>query len=212
MTAWLIQIIPDERRREVRHALADAEQLHKTLMLLVPDGLGPDARAVAGLLYRIDRGRAGTRLLVQSRLEPDTHRLPAGYARADVRKLTPLLERLTAGTVVHYRLAANTTKRGGRGAGEKAGKIIPLRGADADGWWADRAAHRGLALRSLVASPLDDATGARAGRRVRHALTRFDGLAVVTDSDAVRQAVLDGVGRAKTYGAGLLSLAIQASR
>jgi len=208
VNAWLVQFHVDERHREVRRDLADVDRLHKLLMKLLPDDLGSDARALAGLLFRVERRPGATRLLVQTRLEPDLHRLPAGYARADVRPLGPFLDRLTAGTAVHYRLTANAAKRGGRGAGKQEGKIIPLRGADADDWWSRRAADCGLALRTLVGTPLDDVTGERnGGGRVRHALTRFDGVGVVADADAARRAVLDGVGRAKSYGAGLLSLA-----
>lgn len=36
---------------------------------------------------------------------------------------------------------------------------------------------------------------------------RYDGTAIVTDPDALAEAVLVGIGRAKSYGAGLLSLA-----
>jgi len=207
MNAWLTQIIPDERRADVRRDLADVECLHKRIMRLVPDELGADARNLAGLLFRVERRRDGTRLLVQSQLEPNTGRLPPGYGQAEVRKLGPFLEALTAGAAVHYRLTANPSKRAGRTAGQKAGKIVPLRGADADAWWAARAPRCGLALRTLTGTPLDDVTGDRDGRRIRHALTRFDGLATVTDPDALRHAVLHGIGRARSYGAGLLSLA-----
>jgi len=37
---------------------------------------------------------------------------------------------------------------------------------------------------------------------------RFDGEAVISDVDAVRHAVLNGIGRGKSYGCGLLSLAL----
>lgn len=206
--AWLVQIVPDLRHREVRRDLGDANRLHQRLMRLVPDDIGADARNLAGLLFRVEPGRASTRLLVQSRLEPDTDRLPPGYTRAETRKLGPFLDRLTTGATVHYRLAANTAKRGGRNAGPDEGKIIPLRGTAADDWWTRRASGCGLDLRSLTGTPLDDLTGRRNnGQQVRHALTRFDGLAVITNPDAARRAVLDGVGRARSYGAGLLSLA-----
>ncbi|ORT47877.1 type I-E CRISPR-associated protein Cas6/Cse3/CasE [Frankia sp. KB5] len=208
MNAWLVQIHVDERHREARRELADVDRLHKILMKLLPDDLGDDARALAGLLFRVEQRAAATRLLVQTRLEPDLRRLPVGYARADVRPLGPFLEKLAAGACVHYRITANPVKRGGRHAGAQSGKIIPLRGADADAWWSRRAADCGLALRTLVGTPLDDVTGGRdGGGRVRHALTRFDGVGVIVDPDAARRAVLDGVGRAKSYGAGLLSLA-----
>ncbi|ONH58799.1 hypothetical protein CcI49_19975 [Frankia sp. CcI49] len=208
MTAWLIQIAPDERRRDIRRELADADRLHKRLMMLIPDDLGDDARTLAGLLFRVDRTRTGTRLLVQTRLEPALDRLPPGYAQAATRKLGPFLDSITNGAAVHYRLTANAAKRGGRTAGPQEGKIIPLRGAAADDWWANRAARCGLELRSLTGTPEDDVTGLRYdGRRIRHALTRFDGHAIITDPEAVCSAVLDGVGRARSYGAGLLSLA-----
>lgn len=42
---------------------------------------------------------------------------------------------------------------------------------------------------------------------MRHSLVRYDGTATVTDPDALRAAVLAGIGRGKPYGAGLLSLA-----
>jgi CRISPR system Cascade subunit CasE len=35
----------------------------------------------------------------------------------------------------------------------------------------------------------------------------FDGLAVITDPEHVRAAVCEGIGRGKSYGCGLLSLA-----
>lgn len=210
MTAWLIQIIPDPRRAEVRRDLADVVLLHKRVMSLVPDDLGADARALAGLLFRVEQTRTGPRLLVQSRLRPDPTRLPAGYGRSACRPLEPLLDRLRPGMAVRYRLTANAAKRAGRTA-QQPGKIIPLRGGAADDWWADRAGRVGLTLRTLTASAFDDVTGRQPTKegnaRIRHALTRYDGVGVVTDPDTLRQAILDGVGRGKPYGAGLLSIA-----
>ncbi len=208
MNVWLLRIVPDLRRGDVRRDLADVVRLHQRVMSLVPDDLGPDARNLAGVLFRVEETPTGARLLVQTRLEPVTDRLPAGYGTCEARKLTPLLNGLRPGLAVHYRLTANPVKRGGRNAGPKEGKIIPLRGTAADAWWATRASGCGLALRTLTAMPFDDATGRRgSGGQVRHALTRYDGIAVVSDPDAVRRVVLDGVGRGKSYGAGLLSLA-----
>lgn len=208
MTTWLLRIIPDIRRRDVQRDLADVVRLHRRLMSLLPDGLGPDARHLAGLLFRAEHSRAGMRLLVQSQLQPNADRLPPGYGRCESRVLDPLLDRLHPGLAVRYRLTANPAKRGGRTAGPNQGKIIPLRGVAADAWWVTRADRCGLALRTVTAMPFDDVTGRRgAGGRVRHALTRYDGTAVITDPAALRRAVLDGVGRGKPYGAGLLSIA-----
>lgn len=47
---------------------------------------------------------------------------------------------------------------------------------------------------------------------MRHSLIRYDGTATVTDPEALAAALLTGIGRGKSYGAGLLSLAPANSR
>jgi CRISPR system Cascade subunit CasE len=190
MTAWLTRIVPEARSQAVRRDLRDAEALHKRVMSLVPDGLGEQARAKAGVLYRYDETGA-----------VDAARLPDQYGSLAVRDLSPLLDRLQPDMAVQYRIVANTTKRLGR-TSERAGKLVALRDAEADQWWK----ASGLILRTLISTSLPDIRGKGPGG-VRHAATRFDGMAVVKDPDLVRQAVLGGIGRGKAYGCGLLSLA-----
>ncbi|WP_462187165.1 MULTISPECIES: type I-E CRISPR-associated protein Cas6/Cse3/CasE [unclassified Frankia] len=204
---WLVRIVPDLRRRDVRTDLTDAVALHQRIMKLVPDQIGPDARSLAGALFRVEEKRTGVEILVQTRLIPLTDQLPAGYGQVTTRGLTGLLNRLHTGLGVHYRLVANPAKRLGRNA-KHPGRLAALRGQEAETWWTSRADRCGLALRSSTALPLDDITGPRQGRaQIRHALTRYDGIAVVTDPDALRTAILGGVGRGKAHGAGLLSIA-----
>lgn len=207
MTLWLTRIHPDRRTRDAHRDLADATRLHKRVMSLVPDGLGEQARQQAGVLFRLDQARNGPQLLVQSCLQPDVTKLPTGYGTVETRDLTLLLAALDKGTLVHYRLAANASKRLGRNA-DRPGKVVALTGQAADMWWAQRAERIGLNLRSITSTPQADAVGYRDDdSRVKHAITRFDGLAVVTDPEAVRAAVRAGIGRGKSHGCGLLSLA-----
>ncbi|WP_261569914.1 type I-E CRISPR-associated protein Cas6/Cse3/CasE [Frankia gtarii] len=204
---WLVRVLPDLRRRDVRADLADAVALHRRVMTLLPDQIGPDARSLAGALFRLEEKRSGVEILIQTRLAPLVDQLPPGYGQVATRDLTGLLDRLHTGLGVHYRLVANPAKRLGRTA-KHPGKLAALRGDDAETWWTSRADRCGLTLRSSTALPLDDITGPRRGRaQIRHALTRYDGVAVVTDPDALRTAILDGVGRGKAHGAGLLSIA-----
>lgn len=205
MTTWLVRILPDVRRRDVNNDLADPDRLHKRLMMLVPDELGEQARAQTGVLFRVEDIRNGLQLLVQSSMKPDLSRLPDGYGEIAMRELDGLLARLRPGAPVHYRIAANPSKRLGRNAGPKEGKIEALRGAAAEEWWVARAAANGLAVSTLSSQSQRDI---RAKGTVRHAVVRFDGSATVTDPEAVRAAVLQGIGRGKTYGCGLLSLAL----
>lgn len=208
MTAWLVRIIPDSRNRAVRRELNEAVRLHERIMMLAPDGLGDHARHQAGVLYRVDESRTGTQILVQTRVKPETSRFPDTYGQLDVRDLSPLLGALRPGQAVHYRLAANTTKRLGRTAGDKAGKLVALHGVAAEQWWATRAPSCGLSLKTLTAHAEPGARGThRSGHRIQHAITRFDGIAVVTNPEQLQTAVLAGIGRGKSHGCGLLTVA-----
>ncbi|MFC0862382.1 type I-E CRISPR-associated protein Cas6/Cse3/CasE [Sphaerimonospora cavernae] len=107
--------------------------------------------------------------------------------------------------VLRYGIANQPSKRLGKNAGPDAGKIQALRGAAAEQWWAQRAADNGLAVMTVSAQSQRDI---RAKGGIRHAVVRFDGTATVTDADLARRAVLEGIGRGKSYGCGLLSLAL----
>lgn len=205
MTAWLMRILPDLKRRDVGRDLRDPDLLHKRLMSLVPDDIGERARATAGVLFRVDETRQGTHLLVQTLMKPELERLPDGYGEISVKELDTLIGNLRAGVRVHYRIAANPSKRLGKSAGENAGKIKALRGADAEEWWVAKAAGHGLAVATVQALSERDI---RAKGGIRHAVVRFDGSGVVTDPTALREAMLTGIGRGKSYGCGLLSLAV----
>jgi CRISPR system Cascade subunit CasE len=202
MTTWLTQITPDYRNPLVRNDLRDVIDMHKRVMMLVPDDLGDQARQQAGVLYRIDESPRGPRILIQTQMHPQLARLPAGYGQAATRELGPLLNWLSTGALVRYRITANTCKRKSHST-----KVVALRGTAADEWWKERTTCSGLQLQSLISHPLDDAVGGDRRSGVRHAITRFDGIALVIDPATLRQAVLSGVGRGKSHGCGLLSLA-----
>ncbi len=208
MSVWLTSITLDTRNAAVRRDLANVDNLHRRVMSLILDGLGPNARQQAGVLYRLEASHDRPRLLVQSLVEPDLARLPANYGRARGGKLDPLLDALRPGLPLHYRIAANTSLRRSRGwtGPGRPGQVVALRGAAAEEWWHQRAAVAGLALRSALARPLPDASGHRDGAPLRHAITQFDGVAVVQDAEVLRAAVHKGIGRGKSHGCGLLSL------
>jgi CRISPR system Cascade subunit CasE len=202
MTTWLTQITPDYRNPLVRTDLRDVIDMHKRIMMLIPDDLGDQARRQAGVLYRIDESPRGLLILIQTQMPPQLSRLPAGYGQAQIRELDPLLNWISAGALVRYRITANTCKRKSHST-----KVVALRGTAADEWWKEHAGRGGLQVQSLIPHSLDDAVGGNRRSGVRHAVTRFDGAALVTDPAALRQAVLSGIGRGKSHGCGLLSLA-----
>ncbi|MDQ0962031.1 CRISPR system Cascade subunit CasE [Streptomyces sp. B4I13] len=205
----LARIRLNPHHRAVHRDLRDATQMHRTVMRMAPDNLGNSPRLQAGLLYRLEETDTTSTLLVQgTHLDPAL--LPAAYGHAEIKDLAPMFSALRKGLPVRYRIVLNPAKRERLPQDQKniRGKIIPLSGADADQWWLRRAADAGLNVHLLT--PTNMAPIRPQGPQappMRHSLIRYDGTATVTDPGALAQAVLNGIGRGKPYGAGLLSLA-----
>ncbi len=209
-SAHLARIRLNPHSRAVQRDLRDATQLHRTIMRLVPDGLGDQARQHTGLLFRLEITEDSSTLLVQSAGTPlDPSRLPAGYGTAEVKDLTPMFQALRPGIRVRYRITANPSKRARLPLESKGkrGGVIALTGPEADQWWTRRAEEAGLHLHTLLPTPLDPARRRSPGPPLKHHLVRFDGTATVTDANQLTAAILNGIGKGKPYGAGLLSLA-----
>ncbi|MFJ4188957.1 type I-E CRISPR-associated protein Cas6/Cse3/CasE [Kitasatospora sp. NPDC089509] len=197
------------RHNAARADLRAADSLHKTLMRLIPGRSGPSPRKAAGLLFRLDEDDTPC-LLVQTAVRPDLTALPDGYGTYATKDLTPMLRALTPGLPVHYRITANPIvhrmSEHVRNGTAKRGTLTALHGDDALAWWHRKAAHAGLGLRTA------NATRRRFRRDYdtpgpHHALTQFDGTALITDPGLLHTALTDGIGRGKAYGAGLLTLA-----
>ncbi|GIG69238.1 type I-E CRISPR-associated protein Cas6/Cse3/CasE [Phytomonospora endophytica] len=208
---WLTRITPDLNRRDTHDDLADTVKMHQRVMTLAEDGLGDQARQRAGILYRIETTPDGVRLLVQTREEPRIEQLPDGYGTSETHDLQPQLDALTAGMSLDYRIAANATKRLATVYGAKAGKLTMLSGEEAEDWWRQRAEANGLHVETLTSARQESARSGDQRRPIKHTITRFDGSATVTDPDLLRTAVEDGIGRAKAYGCGLLSLTLNSA-
>lgn len=214
----------------VRADLANPEGLHKTVMRAFANLQGPLARQQHAILHRFDHDHGGRLvLLVQSTIRPDPSRWPIGYV-ADVgsdidlafsqpenpviREVSKERDRITAGQRFLFRIKANTTKRlsakSPDGTAKQVGKRVPVRGDDARRRWLARhavAAGFDLDLASVRITEVLPAGGS-AGNRVTVAGAVFEGVLVVSDEAKFRFALTQGIGPAKAYGCGLLSIAV----
>ena len=207
-----LRLIPHNRK--ARRDLADPYRLHQTLTAVA----GNDDR----LLFRAEpEAPGGPAVLVQTLAAPDWRALPDGYARVDGPK--PFEPRLVQGQRLRFRLVANPTVKKQRD-GKKHGARVPLVHPRAPeghpevtagylDWIERKAGAAGLAIDAdrLVGAPFEVRTRKR-GRSGDHRVTlfgvRFDGVATVADSVALSEAVRSGVGPAKGFGFGLLSIAL----
>lgn len=206
---WITRIIPDYRSRAALGELRDVVRLHRRIMSLFPDGLGPDARRKAAVLFRIEEQETGFAILLQSAIKPSLERLPASYGTARCKSLAPLLNGLREGVNVHYRITANASRKLGKNTtAGRPKQVIPLRGEEANEWWKRHASAAGLVLHSLHSRTLDVGTGKRSDNsRITHARTQFDGTATVSDPEALFGRIRAGIGRGKAFGCGLLTIA-----
>ncbi|MEU6595212.1 type I-E CRISPR-associated protein Cas6/Cse3/CasE [Streptomyces sp. NPDC046881] len=208
-TVRLARIALNPRSRDVHHDLRDHTALHRRVAALFPDQAGTSPRTAHNVLYRLEREHAGATLLIQSTgITINRNALPANYTTADVdyRELNPLLDWATPGRTIRYRIDANPSKAE-RIPGRR-GRRVPLTGEAALAWWERKATHAGLTPQLILDTPQPPVLASRGEKkRARLDVTRFDGIATITDTQALRQAITTGIGHGRAYGLGLLSIA-----
>jgi CRISPR system Cascade subunit CasE len=208
---FLSRCLLDPRSRQVRRDLADAQELHRTLLSAfgqAPDGT--DARAHFGVLHRteINSRRAEIAVLVLSRETPDWTKLPAGVLAAApaTKRVDEAYAQIRAGASFRFRLVANPTRaafvRGERG---------PRRAITSDeerlAWLGRQLGRAGARVVSAGTRPLPPVILRHGGKAVSLPSVRFDGLVEVADPAAFQAALVDGIGAGKAYGMGLLTIA-----
>ncbi len=230
---FLSRLMLDVRSRAVRRDIADCQGLHRTVMSAFPNGVGMGARAELKILHRLEEGPAGPLLYVQSEAAPDWSGLPAGYLleapmglkNPGVRFLDAEWRTLTVGDRLHFRLRANPTRRAGTDegraalraeAGVKGGQRLGLRtDAERVDWLVRKGQTAGFVIAGTRMDPqvpdvrvaTDRVGGVREPGDLQFSSATFDGALVVTAVPALLTALRDGVGSAKAYGFGLLSVA-----
>jgi CRISPR system Cascade subunit CasE len=209
--------------RDVARAQADSQALHRRVMDMFGASDGP-ARAEHAVLYRLDVSeRDGTIvLLLQSRDAPALELLPehfldprAGADAAATTDLGPLLARLEEGSHFRFRLRANPTRKidtkSGPDGVRRNGRRVPLRTPEARLGWLDRKlSAAGFVVvggsEACLVKPDGLQRGRRGDARMTHEGVVYEGVLSVVDAALARRSLADGIGPAKAYGFGLLSL------
>ncbi len=220
---FLSRLVLAPRSLDVQRDLGSPRDLHRTLMRGFPQHDGDDARTAFGVLFRVEiasEERDPRELLVQSRVAPDWDALPDGYVvAAQTKPITHVLDAIEQDRTFGFRLVANPTRKSARAfpgeAPPKHSRRFAL-GTDEErlGWLVRRGEQHGFrivpdALPSSVSidllPPLGDGGRGRAAIRVQPVL--FEGRLEVTDVERFRDAMRAGVGPAKAFGCGLMSIA-----
>jgi len=186
-------------------------KLHQIVMSGFPDGI---TREKANVLHRLEIEADNAILLVQSDLKPDWGKIhPDLLLHASpfdpipnpaIREMNGV--QLTPDRLLHFRLTANPTKRLSSGKGNKPGPRRALYDeADQHAWLQEKGKLNGFRLLDVQISQPAKQTARK--QDLTLFTVQYNGRLQITDAEKFQTAVREGIGPAKAFGCGLLSLA-----
>lgn len=213
---YLTRFEINPQRRAARLLLASPQRLHAAVLAAFPSARREPSDQ-GRVLWRVDQRGNQVLLYIASPHEPDlTHLVEdAGWPATQgwtARPYTPLLDRLAAGDLWAFRLTANPvhTPRGS----DKPKRYGHVTAAWQTRWLLDRVSKHGFTVPVTEHKEPDVAVRGRRtwrftrqGSTVTLSVAVFEGRLEVTDPGALRHALTHGIGPAKGYGCGLLTLA-----
>ncbi|HHV03047.1 MAG TPA: type I-E CRISPR-associated protein Cas6/Cse3/CasE [Bacteroidales bacterium] len=211
---YLSRIALNAKRRKTMQAFTSPQLLHGA----VEQSFKGSRRRN---LWRIDWLSDVCYLLVLSTEQPDfTHiaeqfGYPDSERQWETRDYDPLLERLRAGQVWRFRLCANPIRSSSREKDESSGRgkvFAHVTQEQQKQWLLSRAETCGFTLEDSVFNVVHTQwykfrKGKGSGREVKLRTATFEGALTISELDHFKQALLTGIGRAKAYGCGLLTIA-----
>ncbi len=214
---YLSQLILNPRSRQTQRELSNPYTVHQLVMRGFPDEV---EREKAQVLHRLELRDEAVVLIVQSDIEPDWSTVDANrLAPADPYDLAPnpavkaLNLTLRAGQVLSFRLRANPSVKKRRfdeqGKGLNSNRVPLLREEKQLEWLQKRAEAGGFRILHAVVTQSQKQKARK--KEEKHPITlytvQFDGRLQVTQPDELLKAVKTGIGPARAFGCGLLSLA-----
>lgn len=226
LVVYLSRIEVNPFKRETMRALAELQRLHAAVMAGFPGVSNPDKGD--RLLWRVDRLGDRTYVLVQSSRRPDLQHMveqfgwPASGQTWDTRDYEPFLARIRDHQHWRFRLRANpvthSEKKEDVPPDAPRGKVFAhVTAAQQKKWLFDRSRRNGFRLSAASDAGTTSADFEVMQREVRLfrrgdkyvtiAMVAFEGVLIVENAGLLVDAMKKGIGRAKAYGCGLLTLA-----
>ncbi len=216
---YLSRMYINPRRRAARGLLASPQAMHAALLAAFPPGVETSRRDEGRLLWRTDQLDHAVALYVVSLHEPDLSHLieQAGWVTQPwkTRRYDSFLASLSDGDRWAFRLTANPVRSGLKSYDssrtQRFGHVTPDQQVS---WLLDRTESAGFRVSKGVENqPLVRIVEQRTlrfkrgGDRVTLRTATFDGILEVASAESLRRVLRNGLGHAKAYGCGLLTLA-----
>lgn len=208
----LTKMVLDPAKRRCAMALASPNLLHGAIedaFRSDSDGWSPERK-----LWRLDTLGGRPVLLLLSESRPDLTSAAEQFGadgKWESRSYDAFLSGICAGDRRRFRLTANPVIAKKEETGKRGKVLSHVTVAQQEKWLADRAAKNGFSLiedeYTVTASRwISFRKGSENGRQVSFHSVTFEGVLTVTDADAFRKALCEGIGREKAYGCGLLTV------
>lgn len=215
---YLSRIALNTRRKSTITALASPQKLHSAVESSFPPDLAENCRN----LWRIDRLDSDLYLLVLSNGKPDFSHIveqfgwPSAEQKWETKNYDHLMDRIEAGQRWQFRLRANPVHSVRQSSGlqtpepTKRGKVYAhITVQQQEQWLFERAEKYGFNLQkgSFRIVQQEVRQFLRHRKAVTLGIATFEGVLEVVDATLFLHALSCGIGRAKAYGCGLLTIA-----
>ncbi len=206
---YLSRIPLDTSRRKTQAALLSPSKIHGAVEEAFSE-------KHSRKLWRIDTLRGETYLLILSASKPDLQSIAVQFGYRDAvgesKEYERLLERICEDSVWQFRLVANPTRSVSQESGRGKIQAYLLRD-DQMKWLVRQAEKRGFSVYTDTLRILDPVWKSFQKRSDDHKYkvhifqVTFEGYLKVEDAGLFKKTLIEGVGRGKAYGMGLLTVA-----
>ena len=215
---YLSRIALNTQRKSTMLALASPQNIHAAVESSFP----PAPENAERNLWRIDMLNNAVYLIVLSNRKPDFSHIveqfgwPKAEQNWETKDYTSLLERIIPGQRWQFRLRANPVHSVSQTCdiqtrdSAKRGKIYAhITAQQQEQWLLDRAEKHGFSLQegSFCVTQREIRKFQRNRKQVTLSIATFEGVLKVEDVMLFLRALTNGIGRAKAYGCGLLTIA-----
>lgn len=204
---YLSRILLDISKRKTQMALVSPNKFHGAVEKAFSERQGRN-------LWRIDTLQGKTYLLILSSLKPDLSSIADQFGYQNIcgesKSYEKLLERIEEGSTWHFRLVANPTHSIWK-EGERGKVIAHISEKHQLEWLKHQSEKKGFCILPDAVSVLGSnwkifyKQGNK--QKVRILEVTFEGKLRVEDVDIFKNTLVNGIGREKAYGMGLLTIA-----
>ena len=207
---YLSRIELDISRHDTRRAIASPQPLHAAIEGCFSDITGEKARK----LWRLDYLRECMYLLLVSPEKPNFARFSEQFCSSDtkeqIKDYRTVLAQIQAGQSFRFRLRGNPVHSIQREKGKRGKILAHVTPEHQRGWLMKKAPANGFELTEcefdVVETRLLRFRRTQKERPVEINTAVFEGMLKVIDTGAFIQALTLGIGRARAYGCGLLTI------